>query len=291
MQNRVISRHPKGQPLSGYDAVINPYQGCTFGCPYCYAATTTFTRSPSRSEDWGNWVETTGDAGEEIRRATPTLNGQSCYMAATTDPYQPIEAVAHATRSVLQALAEVHPKVRLVLHTRSPLVCRDLDLLEEIILAGGRIQVNMTLTTVNDETRQLYERECPPTSDRLAAIKQVSLAGIETCITVAPALDLGSSQRQDQQTIDTLQDALQHNVNKFIFQPFHFQSRHSAETGAAMRFRSMETVQKLLGVQPSVSDQDVITAYQGAYINGIRTVTRALEEMGAWVGTSLRSPF
>ena len=43
--------------MAAYGALINSYQGCTFGCSYCYAAGTTFTRNPASSADWGNWVD------------------------------------------------------------------------------------------------------------------------------------------------------------------------------------------------------------------------------------------
>ena len=55
--------------MAAYGALINPYQGCTFGCSYCYAAGTTFTRNPARSADWGNWVDVKQN-GQEVGAAT-----------------------------------------------------------------------------------------------------------------------------------------------------------------------------------------------------------------------------
>lgn len=40
--------------LSAYDFTLNPYNGCSFGCTYCYAAF--FSRGGFYPEDWGKWV-------------------------------------------------------------------------------------------------------------------------------------------------------------------------------------------------------------------------------------------
>ena len=55
--------------MAAFGALINPYQGCTFGCSYCYAAGTTFTRNRARSADWGNWVDVKQN-GQEVGAAT-----------------------------------------------------------------------------------------------------------------------------------------------------------------------------------------------------------------------------
>ena len=283
--NSLINHQPKGF-ISSYDAVINPYSGCTFGCSYCYAAGTAFTRSPARTADWGNWVDVKANAGALTRNSRPSLNGRTCYMSTATDPYQPVELQARVTRAILEALAEVHPRVKLVIQTRSPFVTRDLDLLEEIVQAGGRVQVNMTVTTTNENVRKSYERGCASTRKRLDAIKEVALSGIDACITMTPALDLGFSEDRDRHTLEILKDALDHGVSKFIFQPFHSQSQTGSEMGAATRNQAIAITRELLQLDISVPEARVKSAYKGAYIDGLRRIKPALEQLGAWVGAN-----
>ena len=289
----VVNQKPQGF-ISSYDSLINPYSGCTFGCSYCYAAGTAFTRDPGRTANWGNWVDVKANAFALVKNASPSLNGRTCYMSTATDPYQPVELQAKVTRAVLQAMARHHPRVKLVIQTRSPFVTRDLDLLEEIAQAGGRVQVNMTVTTADEEIRKAHERGCPSTAKRLQAIKEIAHSGIDACITVTPALDLGSTPERDQAMLEALTDALHHGVNRFIFQAFHGQSQTGAEVGAATRPQALQITRQVLGLPEDAPERLVRTRYRGAYIDGLRRIKPKLEELGAWVGTNrdgFRPPF
>ena len=281
----IVNQKPQGF-VSTYNAVINPYSGCTFGCSYCYAAGTSFTRDAARSANWGNWVDVKENAHALIKNAVPGLNGRSCYMATATDPYQPVELQAQVTRSILQALARYHPRIKLVIQTRSPFVVRDLDLMEEIAQAGGKIQVNMTITTADEEIRKAHERGCASTGKRLQAIQEVADAGIQTCITVTPALDLGISPERDQAMLDLLTQAFEHGTKRFIFQSFHIQAQTGNELGAATRPQAMSITREILGLDDTVPESQVRTRYRGAYIDGLRRIKPELEKMGAWVGTN-----
>lgn len=39
----------------GCDYAINPYNGCAFGCAYCYAIF--MSRMGHQNENWGEWVD------------------------------------------------------------------------------------------------------------------------------------------------------------------------------------------------------------------------------------------
>ena len=136
--------------LSAYDFSLNPYAGCSFGCTYCYAAF--FSHTKEKRDTWGDWV-TVKQNGVELlmQRKAGSLDGKRIYMSSVTDPYQPIERRVRLTRGLLEVLAERH-KPLLVVQTRSPDVVRDCDLFRAIEDNGGRVQVNMTVTT-DDERR------------------------------------------------------------------------------------------------------------------------------------------
>src|SRR5439155_6632475 len=93
---------------------------------------------------------------------------------------------------------------------RSPIVTRDIDL----FLKFEFIQVNMTITTDDEEVRQLFEPSCSSIKARFAAITEVQKAGVPSCITMTPLLPVHDPAGFAMRLLDT-------GVTKFIIQPFH----------------------------------------------------------------------
>ena len=200
--------------MDAYDFTLNPYSGCSFGCTYCYAAF--FSRDAKRRNSWGYWVDVKENAVELMAKRKPgALDGKLIYMSSVTDPYQPVERELKLTRGILEIMAERH-KPKLVVQTRSPTVVRDCDLFRKIEENGGRVQVNMTVTTDDEDIRRTFEPFCPSNMVRLQAIGEVRKEGIDTCITMTPLLMVTSPYAFADALIET-------GVQKFIAQPFHFQ--------------------------------------------------------------------
>ena len=213
--------------MDTYDYVLNPYIGCEFGCGYCYAAN--FSPDQEKRNTWGQWTIGKSNASELIQRmlyhrrnAVPTtLDEKSIYMSTATDPYQPAEKQELITRGVLDTLAGHKtptnlppPRPFLVVQTRSPLVIRDVDLLLAIQDNGGRVQVNMTVTTDSDELRKAFEPKCMTNEARLTAITRIHRAGIPTCITLTPLLGVDDPDRFISALLET-------GAERFITQDFH----------------------------------------------------------------------
>ena len=199
--------------MDAYDFTLNPYSGCSFGCTYCYAAF--FSRDVEKRDSWGYWVSVKENAVELMAKRKPgALDGKLIYMSSVTDPYQPVERELKLTRGILEIMAERH-QPKLVVQTRSPLVSRDCDLFRRIEENGGRVQVNMTVTTDDEDIRRTFEPYCPGNHRRLEAIEKVHDAGIQTCITMTPLLLVNSNG-------DFADDLIHTGVEKFIAQPFHF---------------------------------------------------------------------
>ena len=187
--SQVLNR-PRGF-MDAYDFTLNPYGGCSFGCTYCYAAF--FSRDVEKRDSWGQWVNVKDNTVELLRKRKPgTLDGKLIYMSSVTDPYQPVERQLELTRCLLRTMAERGDKPKLVVQTRSPDVVRDCDLYRRIEDNGGRVQVNMTVTTDDEDIRRTFEPHCPSNPRRLDAIGQVQAAGIDTCITMTPLLLVAS---------------------------------------------------------------------------------------------------
>ena len=200
--------------MDAYDFTLNPYAGCSFGCTYCYAAF--FSRTTKKRNFWGRWLEVKENAVELLkRRRDGSLDGKLIYMSSVTDPYQPIERKLKLTQSLLEILGERH-RPKLVVQTRSHDVVNDNHLFHRIVTNGGRVQVNLTVTTDDEDVRRTFEPYCPDNRIRLRAARKLQHKGIDTCITMTPLLWV----RDAHKFVEELQDT---GVEKFIVQPFHFQ--------------------------------------------------------------------
>ncbi len=245
--------------MNAYDFTLNPYSGCSFGCTYCYAAF--FSRDVKRRDSWGYWVDVKENAVELMaKRKAGSLDGKLIYMSSVTDPYQPVEREIKLTRGILEIMAERH-KPKLVVQTRSPDVVRDCDLFKAIEENGGRVQVNMTVTTDDEDIRRTFEPFCPSNMVRLQAIGKVQAAGIDACITMTPLLMVTSPYAFADALIET-------GVQKFIAQPFHFQR---GKFLAGTRDKAFDLMAEKLGC-----DRET---FREAYLEHYRMVFGVLQDM------------
>lgn len=245
--------------MGEYDFTLNPYSGCSFGCTYCYAAF--FSRDVGRRDSWGYWVDIKENAVELMAKRKPgSLDGKLIYMSSVTDPYQPVERELKLTHRILEIMADRHAP-KLVVQTRSPTVVRDCDLFRQIEENGGRVQVNMTVTTDDEDIRQTFEPFCPSNMVRIRAIGDVQAEGIDTCITMTPLLVVMSPYA----FADSL---LQTGVQKFIAQPFHFRR---GKFLAGTRDKAIELMAEKLGCDRG--------SFQGEYLEHYGMVFEVLREM------------
>ncbi|MBA2875442.1 DNA repair photolyase [Anoxybacillus caldiproteolyticus] len=171
--------------LSGYSHSLNPYTGCSFGCSYCYVRQ--MPVSMFRKEEWGTWVDIKQNAADLLRKELERAKNKgkvTIFMSSSTDPYQPIEYKEKVTRSLLEVMVENKPDF-LFVQTRSPLVCRDIDL---FLLLKDRVRVSMTIETDREDIRKYFTPHAPPISARLKALQLLADAGVPTQTTIAPVL-------------------------------------------------------------------------------------------------------
>lgn len=245
--------------MGAYDFTLNPYSGCSFGCTYCYAAF--FSRDIEKRDSWGFWVVVKENAVELLKNRKPnSLDGKRIYLSSVTDPYQPVERQLKITHGILQAMADRGDKPKLVVQTRSPDVVDDCKLFRQIEDNGGRVQVNMTVTTDDEDIRRTFEPHCPSNPRRLDAIGQVQAAGIDTCITMTPLLLISSPYAFADSLVET-------GVQKFIAQPFHFQR---GKFLAGTRDRAFDLMAEKLGCDRK--------DFRGEYMEHYRMVFGVLQD-------------
>ena len=166
--------------IGGIDYAVNPYLGCEHGCVYCYARF--MSRMGHSGEEWGSFVDVKVNALERLRKEASQKRRGVVMLSSVTDPYQPVERRFELTRGSLQILLEYGFPV--VVQTKSDLVLRDLDLLRRF----DDCEVGFTITTIDEEVRRAFEPRSSPVPARLAALRKLSEAGVETYAFLGPML-------------------------------------------------------------------------------------------------------
>jgi DNA repair photolyase len=200
---------------------INPYVGCEFGCTYCYARdthrwtmerrgsgaagktgsnhipeeitaseqTAPQPRSPAALPAWEAFekeILVKSDIAEVLARTLnpARLAGHSLVIGTATDPYQPAERKFQLTRRILEVLRSYHG-LSIEIITKSPLVTRDLDLLQALS-ERHEVSVNISLATADSRLARLLELRSPIPAARLRALRRLTEGGIHAGLLVAP---------------------------------------------------------------------------------------------------------
>ncbi|PIS15830.1 radical SAM protein [Candidatus Roizmanbacteria bacterium CG09_land_8_20_14_0_10_41_9] len=192
--------------LPGSDRVINPYNGCLFGCMYCYAAQIARWKHPN--EEWGTYIDVKVNAPEllkieleKLNKKLKTKNFGSVFFSSVTDPYVSIEAKYKLTRKCLEVLADFGYEGTITIQTKSPLATRDIDILKRF----KKVSVGFTITSLDDDVSRFLEVNAPSVSLRLKALMELHKEGIDTYAFVGPILPYFLNKERINPLLDKLQ--------------------------------------------------------------------------------------
>jgi DNA repair photolyase len=194
--------------LPGSDWVINPYNGCLFGCMYCYAAQIARWKHPD--EVWGTYLDVKINAPEllekglrKLEKKFPKKDFGSLFFSSVTDPYVGPEAKYQLTRKCLEVLADFGYSGNVSIQTKSPLVTRDIDILQRL----SDVSVGFTVTSLDDKVARFLEVKAPPVSSRIKALQILNQAKINTYAFIGPILPhFMNDKRKISELLDKLQE-------------------------------------------------------------------------------------
>lgn len=176
--------------LSDYS--LNCYTGCTHACVYCYARF--MQRFHPHDEPWGAFVDVKVNAVEVLKRQLRRAESGTVFVSSACDGWQPVEAAWRLTRRCCELLLEHGFHVHVL--TKSDLVLRDLD-----VFVGHPASIGITLTTLDERLRELWEPGTASVRERLAVIKAARDVGLQTSVMFGPLLPFLSDS---QAAIDAL---------------------------------------------------------------------------------------
>jgi len=177
---KTIVTRTKNNWWFGTDYGMNIYRGCVFGCIYCDSRSDCY-----RVENFDQ-VYAKQDALRIIRDNLRSKTKRGViHTGAMSDPYTPVEAGLKLMRNSLELINAF--KFGVAVATKSPLVTRDIDVLQDI-QRYAPMTVSMTITTADDVLARKIERHSAPSSERFQAIRSLSEAGVYCGVLVMPIL-------------------------------------------------------------------------------------------------------
>jgi DNA repair photolyase len=187
----VVEQHAKsvinavaGMPFSWS---INPYRGCYHQCRFCYARRTHTYLEEDGVNNWGSKIYVKVNAAAVVRTelAKRSWKREPVAIGTVTDPYQPLEGRYRITRGILEAMRDYQSPANLI--TRSPLVVRDIDVLQALARVAST-HVSISISTLDEQLAREIEPTVAPPRQRLRAVQMLADAGIHVNVALAPVL-------------------------------------------------------------------------------------------------------
>lgn len=209
----ILNKHKKRDDWFLDDYSINPYQGCSFNCVYCY------TRGSKYGTNLAKDLSVKINAPELLekqlsRRAAKGEYGIICI--ASQEAYLPIEKELKMTRKLLEIILKYRFPVNI--GTKSSLVLRDLDILKEIdrqaiLPADLREKLNrgviisFSFSTLDEKLARIFEPGAPKLKERLETMRECKKEGFWVGVNFIPVLPfLSDSAAHLEEMIKTARD-------------------------------------------------------------------------------------
>ncbi|HEX7032057.1 MAG TPA: radical SAM protein [Nitrososphaera sp.] len=180
--------------VKGYSGLaINPYQGCSHRCAYCYA---TYEWSP----EFYDRIFAKSNADEVLEKQLAAWNSDTIdtvMVASATDAYQPAELRYGLTRRCVQVLQKYN--VPYCVFTKSATIIeRDLELHRRY---RDNCFIIWSITTVNEEKRRVIEPGTPPARRLFETIKKFTDAGVCCGVNIDPIMPLVTDTDEELEAI------------------------------------------------------------------------------------------
>jgi len=209
----ILNRHRRRDEWFLDDYSVNPYQLCDFNCIYCYI------RGSKYGENMRHGLAVKINAPTLLRRelARRASRGEYGFIAlsSATEPWMHIEEKYEVTRRCLEVIA----KLRFPVHclTKSTLILRDLDLLEEIdkgailpsdlVKIGHGVFITFSLSTLDEKTAEIFEPHAPRPKERLETLQKVREEGFYAGVAYIPVLPfISDSNEQLEEMVKTAKE-------------------------------------------------------------------------------------
>jgi DNA repair photolyase len=210
----ILNKHKRRDDWFLDDYSINPYEGCSFNCIYCYIRGSKYgenmTKTLSAKVNSPELLE------KQLQRRARKREFGIIALSTSTEPYMQIEEKLGLTRKLLGIILRYKFPVHVL--TKSKLVLKDLGLLKEIdknaILPADLrsklkhgVIISFSISTLDEKLAKILEPGAPPPKERLETMEKCKEEGFLTGVCYIPVLPfISDTDEQLDKMIKTAKD-------------------------------------------------------------------------------------
>jgi DNA repair photolyase len=163
---------------------LNIYRGCWHHCIYCFAQ---YSHKYLDTDQFFDDIFVKTNVAETLHAdfSKKSWVDNPVNICGVTDGYQPIEAEYRLMPKIIETF--IRHKNPMIITTKSTLLLRDVDLLDELNRVAG-VSVQVSASAIDESIREKIEPFAPPTIDRLNMIGELKKRGISAGILMMPII-------------------------------------------------------------------------------------------------------
>lgn len=202
----VLNKHKKRDSWFLDDYSINPYEGCSCNCLYCYIRGSKYGENMSEKLAYKSNALSILEKQLKARAA----KGQYGFVAvgSATDAYLPQEEELNITKGILKLLLQYRFPV--FISTKKTLITRDISLLKEIDKAAiipddlslqRGVILSVSISTLHENISNMLEPGAVTPMQRLQLIQQLKQEGFLAGVNAIPLLPFISDTQDELEVI------------------------------------------------------------------------------------------
>jgi len=210
----VLNKHKKRDTWFLDDYSVNPYEGCSCNCQYCYI------RGSKYGENMEEGLVVKENALEVLEKQLQLRAKKEQYgivvLGSGTDAYMHHEANYKMTEGMLKLLLKYRFPV--FISTKSTLITRDIELLKEIDKAAilpadlkhslkRGVILSVSVSSMDEKVSGMLEPGAAPPLKRLEILQQLKEAGLLVGVNAIPVLPFISDTDEELEKIITASKA------------------------------------------------------------------------------------
>lgn len=202
----IMTKSDQGNRWFGIDYHMNLYKGCSYGCIYCDS------RSDAYHIDNFEEIRSKVNALEILEEELASKQYKGVVSFGTlSDPYNEQEETHKITRGALELIKKYGFGVSI--DTKSDLILRDIDLLQEI-QKNNNVIIKISITTYDDELAKILEPNVISSTKRFEVLKILRENNIYAGILMTPVLPFITDNEEN---IKKCVQLAKNNNAKFIY--------------------------------------------------------------------------